>query len=312
MDREPPFHPKPFNPRPLDSAGFTVLELLVVVAIVGVVMGLLLPAVMGVRESSRRAQCASHLRNVGIAIHHHHDLCLRIPAAWIPTANDDHFVYGWAFELLPEIEQQGLHEQLSSTMRPPHLTSLTGAEQYSLPLLLCPSDIFESSFGLSQHDDLLATEVWGVEAFERENRDPLVYLPTTNYVGVYGTVEPDDYREHEVPSGASFGDGSVIDQEEIQFADLQRGLSQTILVGERKMATVPSSWLGVDLRGEDAPCRVAGAAITTPNCQWCDECEFSSRHPGGSNFLWADGRVTLITDSIDTRVYRESARRMSF
>ena len=141
---------------------------------------------------------------------------------------------------------------------------------------------------------------------------PLLYLPSTNYVGVYGTVEADDYLEHEGPAGSSFGDGSVIEQKRVHFADLQRGLSQTMLVGERKMATVPSTWLGIHLRGEDAPCRLTGSAITAPNCETCDECEFSSRHPGGSSFLWADGHVTMIHDAIDLQLYQESARRLPF
>ena len=174
-------------------------------------------------------------------------------------------------------------------------------------MLLCPSDIAERSFALIE-------EMMANSPHERMTgrgaARALVHLPTTNYVGVYGTAEADDFQEYDGPDGGSFGDGSVIDQQRVNFADLQRGLSQTLLVGERKMATVPSTWLGIDLRGEDAPCRVTGSAITAPNCETCDECEFSSRHPGGSGFLWADGRMTLIPDSIDSELYRESAKRL--
>ena len=75
------------------------------------------------------------------------------------------------------------------------------------------------------------------------------------------------------------------------------------------MARAPSTWLGVDVLGEDAECRLVGSAITRPNCEECDECEFDSRHPGGVNFLWADGRVGLVSDSVDTAVYRQSSQR---
>jgi prepilin-type processing-associated H-X9-DG protein len=295
-----------------ERTAFTVLELLVTTTIIGVVAALLLPAVMSARESARRTMCTSHLREVGLAIQNHHVHHRRIPAAWVPTRDDSQFAYGWAAELLSEIEQPGLHCLLSPANRPPRLTSLAEAETYSLPLLLCPSDIADRSFVLEEevHDEPIADSRTH-EVRRREPSQALAYLPATNYVGVYGTVEADDFTEFDGRDGESFGDGSVIDQKRVNFADLQRGLSQTVLVGERKMATVPSTWLGIDLRGEDAPCRLTGSAITSPNCETCDECEFSSRHVGGSNFLWADGHVAMINDSIDTLVYRESARRLT-
>ncbi len=278
MERKHPRYQPTSSRRTLDPAGFTVLELLVASSIVGLVVALLLPAVMGARESARRTMCTSHLRELGIAIHHHHDCHRRIPSAWVPTRDDGHFAYGWASELLPQIEQPGFQGLLSPLIRPPQLTSLAEAETYSLPLLLCPSDIAERSFELLADDEVEIGESARAGMIGQDAEQALVYLPTTNYVGVYGTVEADDFQEYEGPQGGSFGDGSVIDQKRVNFADLQRGLSQTLLVGERKMSTVPSTWLGIDLRGEDAPCRVTGSAIESPNCQTCDECEFSSRH----------------------------------
>ncbi|MBC7351688.1 MAG: DUF1559 domain-containing protein [Thermogutta sp.] len=55
-------------------AGFTLVELLVVIAIVSILVGLLLPAVQMARESARSAQCRSHLRQIGIAVHHYANL----------------------------------------------------------------------------------------------------------------------------------------------------------------------------------------------------------------------------------------------
>ena len=95
-------------------------------------------------------------------------------------------------------------------------------------------------------------------------------------------------------------------------AELQRGLSNTMLIGERTTSLLPSTWLGVDFRGEDAACRLVGTAYTSPNCRECDECEFSSRHAGGANFLWGDGRVQLVSETIDTAEYRRFARRFEF
>ena len=78
------------------------------------------------------------------------------------------------------------------------------------------------------------------------------------------------------------------------------------------MARVPSTWLGVDFRGEDAACRLVGNAETSPNHPTCDECEFDSRHPDGANFLWGDGHVRLISENIDSVEYRRLARRSEF
>jgi prepilin-type processing-associated H-X9-DG protein len=91
--------------------------------------------------------------------------------------------------------------------------------------------------------------------------------------------------------------------------DLQRGQSHTIIVGERTMAMVPTTWFGVDFHGEDAACRLVGSAITAPSCEFCDECEFASRHSGGSNFVWADGHVSLVSSDIDVEAYRTLAKR---
>lgn len=288
--------------------GFTVLELLVVLTVIAILVSLLLPALMYARESARRTCCTSHLRQLGIAVHGFHLRQRQLPAAWRVTRGDADFAYGWAAQLLSDIEQDSLKHRLPRDHRPLTLGSLDEAKKLALPLMLCPSDIAETSFELLvRRDDDDGPAPFSIQAQGAE--DTALYLPTTNYVGVYGTVEADDFEEHLGPMGIPFGDGSIINNKKVAFADLRRGLSNTMIIGERKMAAIPSSWLGIDLRGSDAGCRLAGSAMTRPNCDLCDECEFSSRHAGGSNFLWADGRVTIVTESIDQALYRESAMR---
>jgi prepilin-type processing-associated H-X9-DG protein len=160
-----------------------------------------------------------------------------------------------------------------------------------MPLFLCPSDITTSTFPLyraAAGDELLVT------------------LPTASYVGVFGTFDADEL----IPSPA--GNGSFLESTSVRFSDLERGLSNTLLVGERTMARVPSTWLGVDYRGEDAACRLVGSAMTSPNCAYCDECEFDSRHSGGAIFVWGDGRAGMVSDKIDTAEYRQLARRSKY
>jgi len=304
---------RPVRRPPAVHGAFTVLELLVSVAIVGLLISLLLPAIMCARESARRAVCASHLREVGVAMHSHHSSHQQLPRAWTTAERDPTFVYGWAARLLPELEQQATRQQFDIHQRPSVLVSLGDGSTFFLPLLLCPSDITEKTFDLLQEED--AAEDSHVSSRSAGDASPgprrLIALPTANYVGVFGTWEADEFEDIRDALPEMFADGPVIHDRRVRFADLCRGLSNTLLVGERTMATVPSTWLGVDLRGQDAPCRLVGSAMTRPNCKECDECEFTSRHADGSSFLWADGRVTLVSNSVETDVYREFARRVA-
>ena len=277
--------------RTITRCGFTVLELLTVVGIVSSLAAIVLPAVGVAREAARRMQCVNQLKQVGVALHSYHETCGSFPSGWQWEATQQS-AYGWSVPLLPYLEQSEIYEQ---TNRNVLLTdpANTVARATSIGLLLCPSDITEPTFLLSWEDEALGTS------------GPLFVLPTASYFGVFGINEPD---EHGLP-GLPQGSGTFIESRSIRLADLQRGASNTFIVGERTMARVPSTWLGFDRAGADAECRLVGNALTSPNCVTCDECEFDSRHPGGANFLWGDGRVSLISESIGSKQYQQMARR---
>lgn len=284
---------------------FTVLELLVVTAIIGALIGLLFPALMAARESARRLQCKSNLREIGLAIQQRHEAVKKLPEAWT-AASDRMSGYGWAVALLPYLEESDLSNSIGRTL-PISDDRNESPRSTDLAIMRCPSDISDPTFELlvEMHDPpvIHASSSMVAPPLAADETVPLVRLPTANYLGVYGTLEADE----SFPAPA--GDGPIISDRAVRFADLQRGQSHTLIVGERTAAMVPSTWLGVDFQGEDAACRLVGSAMTTPNCETCDECEFGSRHSGGSNFVWADGHVSLVPDDIDTIVYQGLAKR---
>ncbi len=127
--------PLPRNPR----RGFTLIELLVVIAIIAVLVGLLLPAVQKVREAAARAKCANNLKQVALALHHHHDANGFLPNTVVTTTPELPVGYSWAHKVLPYIEQGALAGRYD-----PALAWNAGANdavaRSRVPTFECPSD----------------------------------------------------------------------------------------------------------------------------------------------------------------------------
>jgi prepilin-type processing-associated H-X9-DG protein len=289
MKRQPPL-PSDQN-RFAFRTGFTIVELLVTMGVVGGLLVVLIPALGVARESARRLECHNHLKQIGLALHSYHYVSRFLPPAW---RWDDQKVtaFGWIPPLLPFLGSDfpPIPVDFQSAVSSP---ANLRARESTPTIFQCPSDLSEKQF-------LLYSAAPPSGSF----RDiPLVTLPSANYVGVFGIQEPDDHW------WKGPGEGVFHSVDSTRFDDIGRGLSQVFLVGERRTSSIPSTWLGIDSRGEDAHCRILGNANRGPNFPYADQCEFTSRHRGAANFLFADGHVDSISNSIDPETYQQMARR---
>ncbi len=270
--------------------GVTILELLVVMSSITLLTAILLPAVQSARESARNLECCNHLRQLGVALHAHHDAHRTLPAGW-QLDPSNRWAYGWGTSLLSQIEEPSLQSQADRT-RP--MDQLNSAVRCTTPMLfLCPSDTGDPVFPMF-------AEIGGHGTHAQESEDVLIRLPRANYVGVFGTTDPDD-----VPGET--GTGVFVQTRGRRIAEMVRGASHVLMVGERTTRKIPSSWLGFAVDGEDAAGRVVGYADLGPNRDDADECEFDSRHPGHSNFVWTDGHTAAMQNDVDRAIYTAEA-----
>ena len=128
------------------AAGFTLVELLVVITIIGILIALLLPAVQAAREAARRAQCQNNLKQLGLAVLNYEQACRTFPPAsvWPPGSdidamNNTQLGPTWVVLVLPYLEQQGLYDSfdLDRSITDPVNRQPRGTE---LAVMKCPSD----------------------------------------------------------------------------------------------------------------------------------------------------------------------------
>jgi len=119
--------------------GFTLVELLVVITIIGMLVGLLLPAVMSARGAARRTQCSNNLRNIGLAMLSDTEVQRRFPASGNFSLAGPELYHSWVVNLLPWLERRDIADRWEMDL-PSYDPVNQSLGSLTLPILICPDD----------------------------------------------------------------------------------------------------------------------------------------------------------------------------
>jgi len=289
--------------RPSSRSGFTLIEVLVVLAIVGILLGLMFAAVQKMRDHAARAECQNHLKQMALALHSFHDQHKRMPPALSMSAADQWYL-SWMGRILPYLEHEnearlawGEYDRTYSPWgffwlpawggKPPH----EGLSQV-VDLFKCPAE----------GRDLIGRNI----DFGNGNTADAAF---GDYLGVSGT-------------DSASQDGMLVVGLPVKLSDVGDGTGVTLLIGERPPSR--KLWYGWWYAGAGFEGRGGGDVIlgsrevqyaTALGCTTakiglqagslrdeCDQTHFWSFHSGGANFAFADGSVRFLTYGVSTVV----------
>jgi len=290
--------------------GFTLVELLVVIAIIGVLVALLLPAVQAAREAARRTQCNNNLKQLGLAMHNHHDTYQGLPPGQGPSG----CCWGtWQVLVLPFVEQQNAYDLYqnwggndSTGPRYGSSPNTTNVTNRRYAAFTCPSD--------------------------PTNNSPIASITNHNYAVNYGSTTYNQ-ADHSGVSflGAPFARAKSANNK-LRGANLSTitdGTSNTLLAAEVLQGQ------GTDLRGftwwgdaaqisaflapnSSQPDRIYSATycqnlplqgLPCAVSSTSDPTMFASRsqHPGGVQVALCDGSSRFVPETVDLNVWRAMA-----
>jgi prepilin-type N-terminal cleavage/methylation domain-containing protein/prepilin-type processing-associated H-X9-DG protein len=314
--------------------GFTLVELLVVIAIIGILVGMLFPAIQAVREAARRSSCSNNIRQLALASMNYESAHKKLPPGFTqdrlpkPGGGTDFQGHSVFYFLLPYMEQQNLYDTMNRSMPLANVSSTEngGLAATVVPSFLCPSDLLPST--AVPYPSTGTPSQWYGGTSYRANGGERPYFPgnvnrTTD--GVFSTV------------GTSGITGAIV----CRIRDIVDGTSNTIFFGEfyhydpnfdtftaggwNSGSTIlgwsrwypAGGWIGAGnlFGGSIAPINYKTpwekGAPGAPGSQsaWYDYQDlrltsYGSGHAGGANFSFGDGSTRFVSDSVSLNILR--------
>jgi prepilin-type N-terminal cleavage/methylation domain-containing protein/prepilin-type processing-associated H-X9-DG protein len=312
--------------------GFTLVELLVVITIIGILIALLLPAVQAAREAARRMQCQNNLKQIGLALMNYEAAYQGYPPGGMSVGGG--FGSSWWVRILGYAEQSNVSDRYKYSeggwLAHPSLSGLSNfrlLNNQKFPFMYCPS---------STLPQVVPSNVAGV------------FFQGNTYAGIEGAADGNTTNIYSakyvttgyVQSWVSTG-GVLIAERSVPIAEITDGTSNTIVVGEQSDWLAPIvSAAGVGGQCDTGDCRsdcghgfmmgtapqaldsrqfnltavlypinwkTATSTGVAGNCG--SNTPIQSVHPGVANVLFADGSVQVLSETLDITVLRNLATR---
>jgi prepilin-type N-terminal cleavage/methylation domain-containing protein/prepilin-type processing-associated H-X9-DG protein len=315
--------------------GFTLVELLVVITIIGILVALMLPAVLAAVQAARRAACLNNVKQIALAAMQYETTNRNFPANYGKVSAAGQITQStykstegqsWLTFILPNIEEGPLYQQIKINQPLSYsdgagynneVVARTTVKEY-----VCPADTQRGTMS----NQLIGTGAWGVTNYKS--------VAGSNWQGsgsnTFKTCKKDRAhatgRNFDKYDGLDNGDGVICRgggttgagkpiPTSLTFNEVKDGSSKTFLLGE----AIPeycawSAWYWFD--GSTATCAIPlnykkpGVPPRTNSQDWEYTYSFMSRHTGGGNFAFCDGSGRFVSDPLDDdalAVYRDLA-----
>jgi prepilin-type N-terminal cleavage/methylation domain-containing protein/prepilin-type processing-associated H-X9-DG protein len=317
--------------------GFTLVELLVVITIIGILIALLLPAVQAAREAARRMQCGNNLKQIGLGLLNYESANGTLPVGGIHTTTGGGYGYCWLVEFLPFVEAENIYSQLDlkGIKASSGCVGWVGAggntyngdvlKNMYLASLACPSSPLPMRSSEGSPDVYVGVQV---------------AVQSSCYTGISGGGFTPNYPKVRDMTGNSLGAGGkigyggcLIRNVAVRIADIYDGTTNTMIVGEQSNWCITPDGMLKDCRSDCGHGFVMG-----PGLDGGDDRDFNitcvlhrigeqsynatgvpnncgpnrpiqSAHSGGAMTLMVDGSVHFLsTDIAVTTLYNLANR----
>ncbi len=294
-------------------AGFSLVELLVVIFIIGLLAAFLLPAIQSVRENARALHCRNNLKQLALAEiayeHDHRQYATRAEAFWSdPT---------WIVSLLPYLEEKTLYDEWASTVgyhKPPGTSRRPIAQivNAAVPVLYCPSRRPATAFPTGSFTSNPRSGGWQSLYTSGSRTDYALNGGASAIPDNFSVHWPGIWERVHLPNGQRI-------LQRVRAKDVKDGLSTTYLIGEKALSSdnyttgddPGDNWTIFECRRSDcvrfakrAPSRDVRLADSCWSCH-----DFGSAHPTHWNAAYCDGSVHSLSYFMDFSTHGALASR---